>query len=631
MCGINGIWGLQDKELSAAKVRAMNGSLAHRGPDDEGTYVQEGIALGHRRLSIIDLSAAGHQPMTFDEGRFTIVYNGELYNYRELKFDLQRAPSGSGGGFIFRTNTDTEVILAAYARWGSACLDRFNGMFAFAIWDAQEKKLFIARDRLGIKPLYYYHTGDILVFSSELRSLLSSALVPKKLDRYALTDYLRYQTVHAPATIIKDVKMLLPGHFMVAGGKDLAISEYWSAAKKPDQNTAQKPYERVCSEIQALFYKAVERRLVADVPFGAFLSGGIDSSAVVGAMSRVSGTKVKTFLVTFREKEFSEAKYAKLISGRFGTDHHEILLKPEEFLAQLPRALDAMDHPSGDGPNTYIVSKETKRAGITMALSGLGGDELFAGYNVFERMARLQRKGWLNLVPAFARAAAAAGYARMRPGVASDKLYELMSLDRLDFRSVYPLMRKVLTEKRIAGLIATRQLDDNAVQRIVSAKLPFDRSSHYLSLVSFAELSTYMQNTLLRDTDQMSMAHALEVRVPFLDYTLVEYVLSVPDKYKYPYTPKKLLTDALGDLLPADIIHRPKMGFTLPWESWMRGELRGFCADQLSWLRDSGILAGAEVERLWNDFIKGHPGVPWSRVWHIVVLAHWLKKNNIER
>lgn len=406
MCGINGILGLSDTTLAKQKVQAMNTAMKHRGPDDDGLFAEDEIVLGHRRLSIIDLSSAGHQPMQSHDGRFKIVYNGELYNYKELRFELKRVVSGSGEqAYFFQTNTDTEVIIAAYARWGEECVNHFNGMFAFAIWDSLKKELFIARDRLGIKPLYYLYTNNVLAFSSEIRSLLASELIPKKLDENNLVDYLRYQIVHAPNTIVKGVKMLMPGHCIKAVNDKITLHNYWNITKNISNASDGKSYTQVCKDVNSLLTKAVERRLIADVPFGAFLSGGIDSSAIVGLMSKVSTEKVKTFSVTFDESEFSESKYAQLIAKKFNTDHHEIKLNPSDFLKELPNALKAMDHPSGDGPNTFIVSKATKEAGITMALSGLGGDELFAGYDVFKRSLELNKKAWLNAFPRFMRGA----------------------------------------------------------------------------------------------------------------------------------------------------------------------------------------------------------------------------------
>ncbi len=619
MCGINGIIQPGGTDHFGQQVERMNRALAHRGPDDQGVLAEGGIALGHRRLSIIDLSAAGHQPMGYDSGRYSIVYNGELYNFRELKQEL--------GDAAFRTSTDTEVILAAYAKWGTECLARFNGMFAFAIWDKTDHTLFIARDRLGIKPLYYTKSGGKIVFSSEIRGLLASGFAEKKLDRKALGDYLRYQTVHAPDTILEGVKMLLPGHYMLVTASAQEIKCWWKPVLR---EAAPVNYKTVCGDVRALLRDAVERRLVADVPFGAFLSGGIDSSAIVGLMSEVASSPVNTFSVTFDDSEFSEAVYAKLIAKKFNTVHHEIRLEPGDFLDDLPAALDAMDHPSGDGPNTYVVSKATKKAGITMALSGLGGDELFAGYDIFKRTAALERKKWLNAFPRGMRKAGGAFVKKLKPGVASEKMAAVLAQEKIGFRSFYPLSRQVLLDEQIDRLTAGRVDDPYRVQEIVEAiERDFPGEDFLLSRVSMAEISTYMQNVLLRDTDQMSMAHALEVRVPFLDYTLVEYVLNLPGTMKFPHTPKKLLVDSLGGLLPAEIVNRPKMGFTFPWKKWIKTELRGFCEERLARLGRREPFDAQGVTLLWRAFLQNDPRVTWSRIWPLVVLSHWLDKNDI--
>lgn len=630
MCGINGIYGLKDAAAAKRKVEAMNTCMRHRGPDDEGVYANEKIALGHRRLSIIDLSAAGHQPMQSFDGRYRIIYNGELYNFKELKFELQRIVVGSGQqAYLFQTNTDTEVIIAAYARWGADCVKRFNGMFAFAIWDDHTKELFIARDRLGIKPLYYLYTQGVFAFSSEIRSLLAADLIPKKLDEKGLVDYLRYQTVHAPNTIVKGVKMLMPGQHLRIKNESPVVKTYWSLTNNISEESKGKSYGEVCKDVNQLLTKSVERRLIADVPFGAFLSGGIDSSAIVGLMSKVSAEKIKTFSVTFDESEFSESKYAQLIAKKFNTDHHEIKLSPVDFLEELPYALKAMDHPGGDGPNTYIVSKATKKGGITMALSGLGGDELFAGYDVFKRSLELNKKEWLNLFPKFVRSIAGNLLLKAKPGVASEKIAELISQNKINFNSFYPLSRQVLMDEQIAFILNRQSLPQNSVLKIL-VESELSELSRQISKVSIAEISTYMQNVLLRDTDQMSMAHALEVRVPFIDYTLVEYVLGVPDKYKSVASPKKLLVDALGDLLPPEIVHRPKMGFTFPWKGWMKNELRSFCEQKIISLSKRKMFNETGLLKLWRSFLADDPRITWSRIWYLVVLENWLSENGIE-
>jgi len=597
----------------------MNAALAHRGPDDDGVFEEEGIALGHRRLSIIDLSSDGHQPMNY-ANRFTIVYNGELYNFRELKKELSE--------ITFKTNSDTEVILAAYAKWGENCLKHFNGMFAFAIYDQSNQELFIARDRLGIKPLYYSQINEQLIFSSEIRALLASGMIPKKMDLNSLEDYLLYQTVHAPATIIENVKMLMPGHFMKINNGSVNVKCWWKPEIKSSKSNSD--YSAVCKDIRKLLRDAVACRLVADVPFGAFLSGGIDSSVIVGLMSEVASSPVNTFSVTFDDSEFSESIYANQIAKKFKTIHHEIKLKPEDFLNELPNALDAMDHPSGDGPNTYVVSKATKIAGVSMALSGLGGDELFCGYDIFKRSAELEGKNWLNIIPRIIRSAVGDSIKKKNPGIAGEKKATILSMNKINFASFYPVYRKVLLEDQIKKIRCHKNEFPNAVTQIVTEIKKFFSDENYLmSRVSIAEITTYMQNVLLRDTDQMSMAHALEVRVPFLDYKLVEYVLNLPDEMKFPVTPKKLLVDAVSDLLPSEIVNRPKMGFTFPWKNWMKNELKIFCEIRLQNLGKRDPFDANGLQELWTKFLNDDPLVTWSRIWPLVVLSHWLDKNDI--
>jgi asparagine synthase (glutamine-hydrolysing) len=631
MCGINGIYGLNDSLLAKERVNAMNFAMKHRGPDDDGIFTENNIALGHRRLSIIDLSTAGHQPMHSEDGRYHLVFNGEIYNYKELKFELQRVTQGNNeSSYIFKTNTDSEVIIAAYIRWGQNCVQHFNGMFAFAIWDSEKNELFVARDRIGIKPLYYFFNNGVFAFSSEIRSLLASQLIPKKLDHNSIVDYLRYQTVHAPNTLIKGVKMLMPGSYIYLQNSEFKIKTYWNLQKNISFQNNEKTYTEICADVNNLLTKSVERRLIADVPFGAFLSGGIDSSAIVGLMSKVSTEKVKSFSVTFDESEFSEAKYAQLIAKKFNTEHHEIKLKPDYFLKQLPFALSAMDHPSGDGPNTYIVSQATKEAGITMALSGLGGDELFAGYHVFNRALQLQKKNWINFTPRPIRKIAGQTLLSFKKNIEAEKVYTLLKQNKIDFNHFYPINRQVLMDETIEKLINTNiPITANAVAEIIN-HIDIIEKNYIISKTSIAEISTYMQNVLLRDTDQMSMAHALEVRVPFLDYTLVEYVLGLNDKNKYPISPKKLLIDSLGDLLPNEIVNRPKMGFTLPWNKWMKNELKNYCNDKISSLANRNIFNRVALTNHWNSFLKGDKKISWSRIWYLVVLEQWIQDNDIE-
>jgi len=628
MCGINGFISEKfSEEQRFAIVQKMNATLAHRGPDNDGTWQGDSICFGHRRLSIIDLSAESNQPFFSGDKRYIIVYNGELYNYKELKLDLQRTVHGTDAKpYFFKTNSDTEVILAAFIRWGTKCLDYFNGMYAFAIYDTLEKRMIIARDRVGVKPLYYYCGNEGFVFSSEIRPIVHSGIKLFSLNKDVVAEYAMYQTVFAPNTIVSGIKTLMPGHLLEYKNGKATITKYYSLNKISDQ-TKNLSYKEICTNVHELLGQSVQRRLVADVPFGAFLSGGIDSSAIVGLMSNVSSEKIQTFNVSFDESEFSESKYARIIATKFNTQHHEIKLKPEDFLAQLPEALAAMDHPGGDGPNTYIVSKATKQAGITMALSGIGGDELFAGYDVFKRMAELQKKSWLNAVPQFARKAVGFAIQKQKKTISGNKIQELLGQKKIDFRSAYPLNRSLFTQKELQRLV--REGEPFATIKNIVSETP-QIEDHLLSAVSIAEIGTYLQNTLLRDADQMSMAVALEVREPFLDYKLIEFVLGVNDENKYPHSPKKLLVDSLGELLPGEIVNRPKMGFTLPWQYWLKNELKSFCAKNIRALEDKKLFSEGSLHNLWDRFLNGDPTVTWSRIWHFVVLNNWIDTNKIE-
>ncbi len=623
MCGINGIIGTEEINDPVAVINRMNNSLAHRGPDASGVFTAPGVVLGHRRLSIIDLSDAGNQPLYSYDRKQALVFNGEIYNYPELRETLSDYP--------FSTGSDTEVIIAAYRKWGKNFTDKLNGMFAFALWDENLQTLLVVRDRLGIKPLYYAKCGSGIVFSSELRSMLESKLIDRKLNRKALSDYLRYQTVHAPETIVEGVHMLEPGHRLVISDSELINEPWWQLASSV--NPVIQSREAALVRIRELLTSSIDLRMRADVDFGAFLSGGIDSSAVVGLMAEVSEKPIRTFSVTFSEHQYDEGEYARMIAKRFNTHHTEIKLTADDFLKAVPDALAAMDHPGGDGPNTYVVSKATRDAGVKMALSGLGGDELFAGYDIFKQATTMLDKRWVMSFPMFLRKMVGFGLRQYKPGVASWKTSAILTQDYLDLEHAYPFSRLTLADHTIRALLTDRRIAPNTVKAHLKELLNHKNpafSLPYLSQISVAEITTYLQNVLLRDTDQMSMAHALEVRVPFLDHRLVSYVLGVPDPYKYPHTPKKLLTDALGTLLPIEIIDRKKMGFTLPWEHWMKNELKAFCEYRLRYLGQHDAFQADALNNLWARFLKNDPMINWSRVWHLVALSNWMEENNVE-
>ncbi|MGE0567736.1 MAG: asparagine synthase (glutamine-hydrolyzing) [Bacteroidia bacterium] len=625
MCGINGIISSKIQgDVLKTSINKMNDALAHRGPDNAGSFFTQNVILGHRRLSIIDLNEESNQPFKSTDGKFVIVFNGEIYNYKELKLELQRSSIGSNHlPYFFQTQSDTEVLLAAYIRWGEKCLDFLNGLFAFAIYDLEKNETFIARDKLGVKPLYYHYSDDVFIFSSEVRAIIKSGIKAFKLNENSLAEYIQYQTVHTPNTIVQGIRMLKAGHYILVKNGEAKIKEYWKASDYiKSKNDYSKEY--INQNIHELLYNSISRRLNSDVPFGAFLSGGIDSSIVVGYMSKILNQPVDTFTVTFDESEFSEAKYAKLVSEKFNTNHHEIKLKPEDFLKIIPEALDNMDHPSGDGPNSYIVSKATKEAGITMALSGIGGDELFIGYSNFTRMKKFSESFIIKALPGILKKSGGLLYKTARPSVATVKLNDLLALENNSIEDIYPYSRSLFSEKELSNLIHHK----TSYEKLKSHYKTFKSDTNsILSTISCLEIESYLQNVLLRDTDQMSMAVALEVREPFLDHHLVEFTLGLTDAQKLPTTPKKVLIDAVGNLLPPEIINRPKMGFTFPWQHWLKNELREFCETNLLSLDKRLLLNEGVCNELWQRFLKGDKLITWSRIWHLVVLNYWIEKN----
>src|SRR5580765_748277 len=389
MCGIAGILNKQ-QPVQPELIRKITGLMSHRGPDAEGFFLDDNLAFGHRRLSIIDLSEAANQPFKDASGRFIIIFNGEIYNFREVKSRLPDYP--------FHTESDTEVILAAYIRWGPQSLDHLRGMYTIAIWDKTDRELFIARDRLGVKPLYYYQKEDQFVFASEIRAILGLGSICRLHNPVAFSEYFRYQSIGFPHSPIKGIRQMEAGTWMLIKDGHIRAEKYWDpTATNYDFNLTDK--SQVRQKIKELMLQSVKRRLVSDVPVGAFLSGGIDSSAVVGLMTEAGDAHPNTFTVSFEEKEYDESLYANMVAKKFKTNHTQVNLRPEIMLDELTNALDMMDSPSGDGINTYVVSKAIRKQGIRVALSGVGGDELFAGYPIFDQYIRLQQRQWIWKTP----------------------------------------------------------------------------------------------------------------------------------------------------------------------------------------------------------------------------------------
>lgn len=625
MCGIAGIFNFKKKEDHTSAFRAMSEAIAHRGPDADGFFADETATIGQRRLSIIDLSAAANQPFYDPTGRYVLVFNGEIYNFREV---IPLLPD-----YHFRTKSDSEVVLAAYVKWGKNCLAHLNGMFAFAIYDQIAGTLFVARDRLGIKPFYYFQDGEHFVFSSEIRSMLASGLVPRRLDREALRNYLVFQSVYAPFTILTGVFQLMPGECATISAAGMQKEVYWRI-EKPSTDVDIFDKKTTERRVRELLSESIERRMISDVPLGAFLSGGIDSSAVVALMAQASERPVDTFTVSFAEKQFDESRFADIISKKFNTRHTTIRLTPDDFLRSLPEAFEAIDSPSGDGFNTYVVSKATKNAGITVALSGLGGDELFAGYPYFSRFQKLHYARLLYLL--LPRAIRHPLFSSARNAFSSNKklgrLLETFEVSSPTIDEIYPIFRLVNSPKEANDILGKSDFSELIIQKLLRDRQSDLSTLPVLSQFSVAEMLGYTLNVLIKDTDQFSMASALEVREPFFDYKLVEYVLRVPDHLKYDKTSAKpLLVRSLGELLPREIVHRPKMGFVFPWKHWLLNDLRPFCEKYLEKLSNHPVFDKKTVRRLWSEFLesKGERS-SYVIIWQLVVLSYWLEKNKID-
>lgn len=623
MCGIAGLF---SPKLSPAEREAAVGRMAqrqaHRGPDDRGFFSGGDLTLGMCRLAIFD-PANGHQPMTTPDGRFTLVFNGAIYNHRELRAELEAT------GRSFRTHCDTEVLLAAYAQHGAACLPRLRGMFAFAAWDARERTLFVARDPLGIKPLYYARLpGGGLAFASELNALLAGGQVTREIDPASAGEYLAWFGVPAPRTIYRGIANLPPGHALTLDAAGTVRTHAWWHLPAPVQPArAAANYHDFVHGLRHQLEDSIRAHRVADVPVGAFLSGGMDSTAVVGLMTRLGGPKLKTFSLVFGEAGYSEQTAARLSAQAFGTEHHEDLLTGARVAADLPQLLASFDQPTGDGINTYYASRLAKAGGVTVALSGLGGDELFGGYPSFRNLPRLNALlPWWRRLPGSVRRAVLAQL-QARPSARARKLADFLTHAR-DLHELASLQRRVLPETQRLALLspdaraqAARlgpnhpMLDDYAFE--LTGADPFQ-------VISGWELRTYMADTLLRDSDVFSMAHSLELRVPFVDRVLLEWLW--PQRAWFKYDRRRLksaLADATADLVPAAVRNRAKQGFTLPFARWMLDELRPFLEETFlpASLAACPWLDAGAVANLWRNYTTRNDPRAWSRVWTLAMLV----------
>ncbi len=639
MCGIAGSigpstsMGTNGADLVSSMLQAMH----HRGPDQHGLWEAKGadVALGHRRLSILDLSEAGRQPMTDSTSGIVLTYNGECYNYLELQDELRRA------GHSFHSSSDTEVILKAYLEWGADFITRLRGMFAFALWDPKRRETLLVRDRLGIKPVYYTQAGATFLFASEVRALLATGQVARTLNPHAVSTYLWHGFIPGPDTIVRDIKRLAPGTLLRvdADGRVIEERQYWQLPS--GQNAP--PAEDAVALAQAELARASAEHLASDVPLGVFLSGGVDSSAVAALAQRSAAHAVMTYNIRFDEPDYDESSYAREVAQRLGTAHQELTLTESMFADQLEDALSSLDQPTFDAINTYFVSRAVREAGLTVALAGTGGDELFGGYSSFRDLPKACRMGSLaGYLPAAIRRAAGSmgtaivsrGAGEVRPQVRWGKIADLLATQGdlvSGYQVSYALFNgnflRVLDRSGATGMDHGLRAD---IADGLRGNMGEDQSM--LEQISSLELFSFLGERLLPDTDSASMAASLEVRVPLLDHQFIESLAGLTTAQRYhPVGRKAFLRDAVKAELDPRIFDRPKAGFELPLEKWCRARL----APELdATFRDINLAhsIGLDAEcvvRLWRAFSADAPGLYWSRLWSIFVLMTWCKQHKV--
>jgi asparagine synthase (glutamine-hydrolysing) len=612
MCGIAGIFALGDKPVDHEEVKRMCDIIVHRGPDDAGFYCADRVSLGMRRLSIIDL-ATGHQPVRNEDGSVWVVFNGEIYNFKELREDLKYR------GHLFYTSTDTEVIAHLYEERGAGCVEKLRGMFAFAVWDERNQSLFLARDRLGVKPLYYAESDGRLIFASELKALLGLPCIERRLNWRALGYLLASQQTPENQSIIEGVKKLEPGHFLIARpGQKPQVECYWDLRFEPDYGRGE---EYFIERLRELLTESVRLRLISDVPLGAFLSGGIDSSSVVATMARLTNGPVKTFSIGFKENRYNELDHARIVAKRFGTDHHELILEPDA-LSIIDEIVWHLDEPLGDASciPTYMVSKLAARH-VKVVLSGDGGDEIFAGYEKYVVEANDRRVH----VPAPLRKAFGLAASLMPIGMKGRNFvyhYSLSGAERyLDSIALFPnddiktLLRPETLE--LIGGPCDRQWQRDALLR---------RNSDWLSGAQYIDIKSYLPLDILTKVDRMSMAHSIEAREPLLDHKLVEFAATIPSELKLRAgVTKHVFKQAMRGILPEPIIDRPKQGFAVPLEHWFRGQLSTFVRDLLlsTRSRQRGIFNINHIEKLLKIHENGRRRD--TELWLLISFELWCR------
>lgn len=630
MCGIAGIAAFTEQGNSfLGKIESATNCLALRGPDDGGIYRDQKIALGHRRLSVIDTSKSASQPMHDLSRRYTIIFNGEFFNYIEHRKALQQA------GVTFQTHSDTEVLLNLYLKEGEKCLDKINGFFALAIYDKELQTLFLARDRMGVKPLLYYHTLDNFLFASELKAIMAMD-IPRELDKSSILAYFQLNYIPTPNTILKNVYKLQPGYFIKIDllNNKIEQKQWFEIPFKKEEELQPENYEKSKSRLVKLLDESIERRLVADVPLGAFLSGGIDSSVIVALASK-HVDKLNTFSIGFKdEPHFDETKYAQLVADKFKTNHTVYRLSNDELYNSLYSALDYLDEPFADSSAlaVNVLSRETRKS-VTVALSGDGADELFAGYNK-------HRAEWIIRNNQYKRNALslAAPIVSMMQGSRNSKLSnKLRQLHRfaegskLNAKDRYWRWCSFADEKSALNLFNPSWMHDtNEYEDRKHKTLQHLLYDGDMNEVLLTDMQLVLVSDMLVKVDQMSMANSLEVRNPFLDFELVNFAFSLPSAYKIDATSqKKIVRDAFRDMLPVELFHRPKKGFEVPLLKWFQTELSGLINDNLlkdEFIIEQGIFNVDQIKKLKSKLFSSHPGEVTARIWGLIVFQYWWKK-----
>ena len=627
MCGIAGFTQFHRVVGNKETLEEMGRVIEHRGPDAHGNYIDDHVGLCHQRLSIIDLSSAGNQPLLSEN--FVIVFNGEIYNFISLREELVQE------GYQFKTKTDTEVVLALYEKEGPSCLDKLNGMFAIAIWDKSKEELFLARDRIGKKPLYYYNHGKDIVFASEIKALLTLKQIPREIRTDALYDYFTYLYIPDPKTIFKNIYKLEPGHYLLINKNTVEKKQYWDLSFATQTS---KTKQEISDDVHDSLKECVERRMISDVPLGAFLSGGVDSSAVVGIMAKKEEKPVTTCSIGFDSKKYDEVEYAQQIADLFKTDHHEFTVK-EDLASHIETIAHFFDEPFADSSMlpTYFVSKLARQK-VTVALAGDGGDENFAGYSkytvdLFEHKLR-------SFFPSFFKTAIfppVVKFLQNKNQKYLKKAYTLLNSICASPARGFFMTNAFCTDSQwhaLARPSLQEELGNYHPSKVTEDHYNNSDATEHLSKVLYTDIKTFLPGDILVKVDRMSMANSLEVRAPMLDYEFVSLAAQIPAQMKFNKGDKKhILKEAVKRFLPDNILYRKKMGFSVPLAQWFREDIKTFAHEKL-FANDNGISVyfdTVELENIWQEHqnkIRDHGTILWSFLMFELWWQHYMKEGN---